>query len=467
MARGDHLSVRRGWYTHHAIDLGDGYVVQYGRGVSDGVNATVQVSSYETFAKGCPMEVVASPASYEAHEIALRALSCLGERDYHILWNNCEHFVTWCRSGHGQSQQADRFMQTASEVVTKVAVGLVASGAARLALKASSQTLHQSRGQGGNNALADCRGCRPTDCRIHGECARAGAERGETHRSSGWGRYLGRDRGAHRRSGRGGACRWPVGSRRSGRNSALVQETRLKRTGMTHEPLVYINGEYKPLSQANISVLDQGFLLGDGVFDVVSAWQGTIFKLDEHLDRFFQSLQAARLTTTLTRDEWRQAIIETVRRNELHDATIRFIVTRGVAKQVVADPRDYDPTIIIWAAPYVFLADEEKRNSGIRLFISHLRSFTPDTLDPRYKCLDRLHFQLAKIEALEAGYDDVVWLSADGYVSEGPASNVFMVRQGDALHPRTTGVARHYPPDLSRSGPGGGYPGGRGRCHGL
>ena len=204
---------------------------------------------------------------------------------------------------------------------------------------------------------------------------------------------------------------------------------------MGNEPVLYINGEYTPLSQASISVLDQGFLLGDGVFDVVSAWQGRIFKLDEHLDRFFQSLRAARLTTVLTSDEWRRAIIETVRRNELRDATIRFIVTRGVAKQVVADPRDYDPTLIIWAAPYVFLADEEKRHSGIRLFISHLRSFTPDTLDPRYKCLDRLHFQLAKIEALEAGYDDVIWLSADGYVSEGPASNVFMVRQGTLYTP--------------------------------
>ena len=147
MARGDHLSVRRGWYTHHAIDLGDGYVVQYGRGVSDGVNATVQVSSYETFAKGRPMEVVASPASYEAPEIALRALSCIGEQDYHILWNNCEHFVTWCRSGHRQSQQADRFMQTASEVVTKVAVGLVATGAARLALKASSKLSTKAAGR--------------------------------------------------------------------------------------------------------------------------------------------------------------------------------------------------------------------------------------------------------------------------------------------------------------------------------
>ena len=147
MARGDHLSVRRGWYTHHAIDLGDGYVVQYGRGVSDGVGATVQVSSYETFSKGRPIETVASPALYEAHEIVLRALSCLGERDYHILWNNCEHFVTWCRSGKRESQQTDRFMQTASEVATKVAASLVATGAARLALKASSKFSTKAAGR--------------------------------------------------------------------------------------------------------------------------------------------------------------------------------------------------------------------------------------------------------------------------------------------------------------------------------
>lgn len=147
MARGDHLSVRRGWYTHHAIDLGDGYVVQYGRGVSNSVGATVQVSSYETFSKGRPIETVASPALYETHEIALRALSCLGERDYHILWNNCEHFVTWCRSGKRESQQADRFMQTASEIVTKAAVRLVATGTARLALKASSRLSTKSAGR--------------------------------------------------------------------------------------------------------------------------------------------------------------------------------------------------------------------------------------------------------------------------------------------------------------------------------
>ncbi len=204
---------------------------------------------------------------------------------------------------------------------------------------------------------------------------------------------------------------------------------------MGDEAILYINGAFKPLSEAHVSVLDQGFLLGDGVFDVVSAWRGTLFRLDDHLDRLDGSLQAARLGVPLTREQWRDAIVETLRRNGLRDASVRLIVTRGVSPNVVADPRVFEPTVIVWAAPYVFLADETKRREGIRLHLSATRGFPPDTLDPRYKCLDRLPFQLAKLEALEAGYDDVIWLGADGYVAEGPASNIFLVAGGRLATP--------------------------------
>ncbi len=74
----------------------------------------------------------------------------------------------------------------------------------------------------------------------------------------------------------------------------------------------------------------------------------------------------------MSREDWRAAIVETVRRNQLRDATIRFIVTRGVPKAVVADPRDFQPTMIVWAAPYIFLADEATRRKGIRLFLSRI-----------------------------------------------------------------------------------------------
>ena len=198
----------------------------------------------------------------------------------------------------------------------------------------------------------------------------------------------------------------------------------------TREPTVYLNGDYLPASRAGISVFDQGFLLGDGVFDVVSAWQSNIFKLQQHVARFFDSLQAAHLQTRLTPEQWSEAIVETARRNQLADASIRFIVTRGVPEQMVADPRVHTPTEVIWAAPYIFLGDEQQRKSGIRLMVSQLRGFAPDTLDPRYKCLSRMHFQLAKVEACAAGYDDLIWLNNDGFVAEGPASNLFMVRNG-------------------------------------
>ena len=199
---------------------------------------------------------------------------------------------------------------------------------------------------------------------------------------------------------------------------------------MATEPTLYINGAFTPLSEAHISVLDQGFLLGDGVFDVVSAWKGSLFRLDDHLDRLDQSLQATRLGQPMNRAQWRDVVVETLRRNELQDASVRLIVTRGVSPDVVADPRVVDPTVIVWAAPYVFLVDEQKRAEGIRLHVAAGRGFRPDTLDPRYKCLDRLSFQLAKIEALEAGYDDLVWLTSEGYLAEGPASNIFVVSKG-------------------------------------
>ena len=207
------------------------------------------------------------------------------------------------------------------------------------------------------------------------------------------------------------------------------------------EPIIYIDGNFEPLLVARISPLDQGFLLGDGIFDVVSAWDSKIFMLDAHLDRFFDSMRAARLETRLSREQWVDAIVETTRRNKLSDASIRFILTRGVPDGVVADPRHIQPTEMIWAAPYIFLADEEKRSTGIRIMISSMRGFAPDTLDPRFKCLDRLNSQLIRLEALEAGYDDAVWLDGHGYVAEAAASNIFVVKNDEIFTPQT-GILR-------------------------
>ena len=204
------------------------------------------------------------------------------------------------------------------------------------------------------------------------------------------------------------------------------------------EAVVFKNGDYVPMSQAAISLTDRGFLYGDAIFDAMLVWKGRVFKLERHLERFFDSLKASTLETEMSAGDWRQAIIETVRRNDLQEAVVRTFVTRGTASVDEAsrrDPRIYDPNCIVLATPYSRLAPEVRRQDGIRLFISHLRGLSPDTLDPRFKCVDRLQHQLAMIEAAAAGCDDAIWLSQGGYVTEGPASNVFAVKNGEVLTP--------------------------------
>lgn len=129
--KADHLIVRRRGYTHHAVDLGDGYVVQYGRGVTDAARASVQITPRATFAKGRPVEQGTSPCAFPPEDVVRRALSRVGEREYHLLWNNCEHFVTWCRSGRRVSRQTERFV-TAAGIASKLALSAGTAAATKL-----------------------------------------------------------------------------------------------------------------------------------------------------------------------------------------------------------------------------------------------------------------------------------------------------------------------------------------------
>jgi branched-chain amino acid aminotransferase len=199
---------------------------------------------------------------------------------------------------------------------------------------------------------------------------------------------------------------------------------------MTSEPILYCDGAYVPESQARLSPFDLGVQFGDGVYEVVSAWKGYVFQLEAHVARLVDTLHAARIETGLDRDGWSAVVCETARRNDLQDAAIKIIVTRGLLKPGNADPRMAKPSVRAFATPYAHLGTPEQREKGIRLQIGHQRGMAPDTLDPRYKHTARLQYQLAKIEALDSGFDDVVWLSAQGFVEEAPRSNVFLVKDG-------------------------------------
>ena len=105
MAKGDHLTVDRDWYVHHGIDVGDGQVVHYGRGVEDKRNACVELVPWSIFANGRSVRTVDSPRSYAPDTVIARARRRLGERCYDLFDNNCEAFVSWCRSGQPVSRQ--------------------------------------------------------------------------------------------------------------------------------------------------------------------------------------------------------------------------------------------------------------------------------------------------------------------------------------------------------------------------
>jgi branched-chain amino acid aminotransferase len=204
---------------------------------------------------------------------------------------------------------------------------------------------------------------------------------------------------------------------------------------MSDEPIVYLNGAFLPESQARLTVFDQGLQFGDGIYEVISATSGVLFKLDAHLDRLDMSLHATRILPKLSREDWRQAVIGMVRRSGLRDAAVKIIVTRGVQPPGTSDPRLCTPNVIMTAVPYIWLGNERQRREGIKLAISPLRGMSPDTLDPRYKHISRLQYQIMRIEALEAGYDDAAWMSADGHVQECPKSNLFMARGGTLYTP--------------------------------
>ena len=205
--------------------------------------------------------------------------------------------------------------------------------------------------------------------------------------------------------------------------------------------LVYIDGEYYPKSEAKISVFDHGFLYGDGVFEGIRAYNGIVFKLKEHIDRLYSSARAIMLKIPLSKEEMIEAVLETLRKNDLRDAYIRLVVTRGIG-DLGLDPRKCPkPSVIIIAVPLLRLYDEEKRRQGISMIVSWTRRDPVDATSHEIKSLNYLNSILAKIEANNAGADEALILDANGYICEATGENIFIVKNGKLYTPpRTSGA---------------------------
>jgi len=200
--------------------------------------------------------------------------------------------------------------------------------------------------------------------------------------------------------------------------------------------VVYINGEFVPASQAKISVFDHGFLYGDGVFEGIRAYNGRVFKLKEHIDRLYDSAKAIDLKIPISKEEFMEIILETLRRNKLRDAYIRPIVTRGIG-DLGLDPRKCEgPTIIVIAQPWGKLYGD-LYEKGLKAVTVTVRRNAIDSLPPNIKSLNYLNNILAKIEANAKGGDEAIFLDHNGYVSEGSGDNIFIVKNGVVISPPT------------------------------
>ncbi len=205
--------------------------------------------------------------------------------------------------------------------------------------------------------------------------------------------------------------------------------------------LIYIDGEYYPKDEAKISVFDHGFLYGDGVFEGIRAYNGIVFKLKEHIDRLYSSARALMLEIPLSKEEMIKAVLETLRKNNLRDAYIRLVVTRGIG-DLGLDPRKCPkPSVIVIAVPLLRLYDEEKRRRGISMIVSWTRRDPVDATSHEIKSLNYLNSILAKIEANNAGADEALILDTNGYICEATGENIFIVKGGKLYTPpRSSGA---------------------------
>lgn len=218
--------------------------------------------------------------------------------------------------------------------------------------------------------------------------------------------------------------------------------------------LVYVNGRYVPKEEASVSVFDHGFLYGDGIFEGIRAYNGRVFKLDEHLDRLYESAHSIMLNIPLSKEEMRETVLETCRRNGLRDCYIRLVVSRGTG-DLGLDPRKCRQATVIVIADRIQLYPEEMYRNGLRVATVPTRRNAAETLNPRIKTLNYLNNVMAKIEANLAGYPEVIMLTAEGYVAECTGDNIFIIRKGTLITPPKhmgilEGITRNTIMDLAR-----------------
>ena len=194
--------------------------------------------------------------------------------------------------------------------------------------------------------------------------------------------------------------------------------------------IAYMDGQYLPMSEAKISVLDWGFLHSDATYDTVHVWNGRFFRLDLHLDRFLGGVEKLRMRLPFGRTEVIQVLLNCVALSRLRNAYVEMICTRGTSPTFSRDPRESQNRFIAFAIPFSSVANETQRRTGLNLAVSQITRIPPRSVDPAIKNYHWLDLVRGLYEAYDRDADTAVVLDLNGNVAEGPGFNVFAVKAG-------------------------------------
>ena len=197
---------------------------------------------------------------------------------------------------------------------------------------------------------------------------------------------------------------------------------------------IFIDGKFYNERDAKVSVFDHGLLYGDGVFEGIRIYHGSVFKLKEHIDRIYYSAKAILLEIPMTPAELMKATVETCRANKLRDGYIRLVVTRGIGT-LGLNPRSCKKASVIIIAGKIQLYPPEYYQRGLDIVTVPTTRNLHNSVNPAIKSLNYLNNILAKIEANNAGVEEAIMLNAEGFVAECTGDNIFIIKNGALFTP--------------------------------
>ncbi len=202
----------------------------------------------------------------------------------------------------------------------------------------------------------------------------------------------------------------------------------------------WIQGEYVPIREARIPIMDAGFSRSDVTYDVVAVWGGAFFRLDAHLDRFERSMSRLGLELGVDRDEIATILHDCVRRSGLREAYVDMIATRGWPARGGRDPWTFKNQFYAYAIPYLWVVEPEEQERGSHLVIAKDTVRIPEaSVDPTVKNFHWGDLTRGAFEAHERGGTVSALPDVDGNLTEGPGFNVFLVIDGE-IHTPASGV---------------------------